>query len=152
MIHTVETVKEEIRVLGLDTCRKGEVFGAVVRGGKYLDGVVHFEFSKGGDGELCERIRGTKYFPELRILMLHDPRKQLLPDLLEQITGLPVIRVSERANAGPLVFRSKLGAVAQQSHLTKQIANKILSVTWTSGNLPEPARIAHLLAGRHLQV
>ena len=148
MIHSIRTVKQEIRVLGLDTCGKKEVFGAVVRGGSFLDGVVRFALARNGERQLSSEVLATKYYPELRVLMLHDPGKRLVSDRLEKVVGLYVIRISERASNGYSVFRSEHSRVFQKSHLTCSTVDRILSVTWTYGTLPEPVRIAHLLASR----
>ncbi len=129
MIRTIETVKPEIRILGLDTCRDGEVFGAVVRGGMYLDGFVHFDLERYGSRQLGKRVLATKYYPELRALMLHDPKNRLVITTVENVTMLPVISIS------------KGGRVAR---------GYFLSVTWTYGTLPEPARVAHELASHSL--
>ena len=150
MIQTIETVKPEIRILGLDTCRDGEVFGAVVRGGMYLDGFVHFDLERNGSRQLGKHVLATKYYPELRALMLHDPKAHLVPDTLEKVTRLPVISISKgrRADRGYSVFRSKQGTILIKSRLPSSIVIRILSRTWTYGALPEPLRIAHLTAKR----
>ncbi len=152
MIRTIETVKPEIRILGLDTCRNGEVFGAVVRGGLYLDGFVHFDLERSGSRQLGEYVLATKYYPELRALMLHDPKDRLVITTIENVTMLPVIIISKgwRAARGYSVFRSPHGAVQRKSSLPSSTVDKILSVTWTYGTLPEPARVAHELASRSL--
>ncbi len=152
MIHTIETVKPEIRVLGLDACRDGEVFGAVVRGGMYLDGFVHFDLERNGSRQLGKNVLATKYYPELRALMLHDPKNRLEITTIENVTMLPVISISKggREARGYSVFRSQHGAVQRKSSLPSSTVDKILSVTWTYGTLPEPARVAHELASHVL--
>ena len=152
MIRTIETVKSEIRILGLDTCRDGEVFGAVVRGGMYLDGFVHFDMERNGSRQLGNYVLATKYYPELRALMLHDPKNRLVITAVENVTMLPVISISKggRAAKGYSVFRSQHGVVQRKSSLPSSTVDKILSVTWTYGMLPEPARVAHELASHSL--
>jgi len=152
LIQTIETVKPEIRILGLDTCRDGEVFGAVVRGGKYLDGFVHFGLERNGSRQLGKYVLATKYYPELRALMLHDPKNRLVITTVENVTMLPVISISKggRAARGYSVFRSQRGAIQRKSSLPISTVDKILSVTWTYGTLPEPARVAHELASHSL--
>ena len=152
MIRTIETVKPEIRILGLDTCRDGEVFGAVVRGGMYLDGFVHFDLGRSGSRQLGQYVLATKYYPELRALMLHDPKNRLAITTVENVTKLPVISISKgrRVARGYSVFRSQHGAVQRKSSLPSSTVDKILSVTWTYGTLPEPARVAHELASHSL--
>jgi endonuclease V-like protein UPF0215 family len=148
MIHPLETIKPEIRVLGLDTCRDGKVFGAVVRGGKYLDGVVHFDLDRNGSRQLGKHILATKYYPELRTLMMHDPENHLVMSTLEKVTMLPVISISKERKAGKgySVFRSQQGTILRKSSLPSSTVDKILSLTWTYGAFPEPARVAHQLA------
>ena len=148
MIRPIETVKPEIRVLGLDTCREGEVFGAVVRGGMYLDGVIHFYVDGNRSRQLGKYVVATKYYPELRALMLHDPENHLVTGTLEQVTMLPVISIFEgrRVGRGYSIFHSLHGTILQKSNLPSSIVDKILLVTWTYGAVPEPARLAHQLA------
>ena len=152
MIRTIETVKPEIRILGLDTCRDGEVFGAVVRGGMYLDGFVHFDLERNGSRQLGKYVLATKYYPELRALMLHDPINRLVVATIEKVTMLPVISISigGRAARGYSVFRSQHGTVQRKSSLPISTVDKILYVTWTYGTLPEPVRVAHELASHSL--
>lgn len=139
-----------MRVLGLDTCGKGEVFGAVVRGGLFLDGVVRFELGRCAEQQLAENVLATKYYPELRAIMLHDRGNQLDHGRLETMVRLPVIEVSNAREApkGYSVFQSEHGRLLHRSHLSRSVLDRVLSVTWTYGGLPEPARIAHVLAKR----
>ena len=72
------TVKKEIRTLGLDLCNPRRLVGAVTRGGDYLDGVLvlpskpTFETTR-----IASAIIKTRFFPELRLIMTHDPETQL---------------------------------------------------------------------------
>jgi endonuclease V-like protein UPF0215 family len=153
LIQTIETVKPEIRILGLDTCKHGEVFGAVVRGGMYLDGVLHFDLDRYGSRQVGKQILATKYYPELRALMLHDPKNRLATSTVENVTMLPAISIykGRKAARGYSVFRSQHGVVQRKSNLPSSTVDKILSVTWTYGTLPEPARVAHELASHSLR-
>jgi len=137
-----------MRVLGLDTCRKGEVFGAVIRGGWFLDGVVRFGLGRPAEQQVAENVRATKYYPELRAIMLHDPGNHLAHGLLETVVRLPVIAVSNAREVpkGYSFFRSEHGTLLHRSRLSRSTADQVLSLTWTCGRLPEPARIAHVLA------
>src|SRR6266705_6772310 len=111
LTHQIRTVKREMRVLGLDTCRKGEVFGAVIRGGWFLDGVVRFGLGRPAEQQLAENVRATKYYPELRAIMLHDPGNHLGHGGPEAMVGLPVIAVSNAREVPKeyFVFRSERG-------------------------------------------
>jgi endonuclease V-like protein UPF0215 family len=149
MTLTLSTVKNEIRILGLDTCRKGEAQGAVVRGGGFLDGVLRFSLQANhAESKLARQARATRYYPELRVIMLHDPQNRLRPVLLERNARLPVMEVANRRSDSRAYhrFRSKTGALYFQTRLPIETAKKILSIAWTVGTLPEPARVAHLLA------
>jgi endonuclease V-like protein UPF0215 family len=148
LTRTIRTVKREIRVLGLDTCRKGLVYGAVVRGGLYLDGVISHKMESSVEQGLAKAILASKYYPELRVLMTHDPRHQIGCALLEQLVRLPVMEVSlsKRPRKGFSLFGSERGRVLYQSRLAQSIAERIMSLTWLYGELPEPVRIAHLLS------
>ncbi len=155
MTLPIRAVKREIRVLGLDTCNSEEAIGAVVRGGYFLDGVIRFRFSYDHiDRELAKGILATKYYPELRAIMLHDPGRRLKPRVLEKVAKLPVMAVSRarRPGKGYTAFHSGLGTLFHQSRLPKSAVDKILSLTWTFGGLPEPARIAHILSKSTLNV
>ncbi len=144
MTGVISTVKREIRILGLDTCRPGKIFGAVIRGGEYLDGVMLFPREE----EASRVILGSRYYLELRAIMIHDPASRLDPKTIEKQAKLPVIRVSN-SRTPPRPYQrvpSKHGILWVQSNLPSQVLKNVLNVTWTFGNLPEPARVAHLLA------
>src|SRR5260370_8396873 len=106
-------------MLGCDTWRGGEGFGAGLRGGMYLDGFVHFDLERNGSRQLGKNVLATKYYPELRALMLHDPKNRLEINTIENVTMLPDISISEgrRAAKGYSVFRSKPGPVQPNSRL-----------------------------------
>src|SRR2546425_2411938 len=88
------TIKREVRTLGVDLCHPRRLVGAVVRGGVYLDGVLVFE-SKPilKSRSIASAIRGTRFFPELRLIMVHDPKSRLEAKVIERLTKLPVIQV-----------------------------------------------------------
>src|SRR5260370_17944039 len=93
MIRPMRAVKEEIRILGLDTCNPGQTVGVVARGGLYLDGVIPFPPNpKNAMKECARRIIDSAYFPELRAVMLHDPGDERDSRSLERITSLPTIQ------------------------------------------------------------
>ncbi len=153
MTLTVSTVKNEIRILGLDTCRKGEAQGAVVRGGGFLDGVLRFSLQANlAEGELARQVRATRYYPELRVIMLHDPQNRLRSALLEKNARLPVLEVTTRRadSSGYARFQSKIGTLFFRTRMPVVTAKRILGIAWNIGTLPEPARVAHLLAKTQL--
>src|SRR5260370_18960464 len=96
MIRPMLAVKEEIRILGLDTCNPRLTVGVVARGGLFLDGVISFPPNLENTMRECaRRIVDSAYFPELRAVMLHDPSGERDPRSLERITSLPTIAISK---------------------------------------------------------
>jgi hypothetical protein len=146
----MRAVKEEIRIIGLDTCNPGLTIGVVARGGLYLDGVISFPPNpKNTMRECARRIVDSAYFPELRAIMLHNPDDERDSRSLERITSLPTIAISTdepRDGRGYKVFHGSLGRLWVKTRLELTILKKILTASWTLGRLPEPLRVAHLLA------
>jgi endonuclease V-like protein UPF0215 family len=145
-------VKREIRVLGIDLCNPNVVVGAVVRGGLYLDGVVAFPV-KLRTRQLAETIRQTKYYPELKAVMVHGSRGSLNFETLERITRLPAILVSHdrpSLGQGAKVFGERPERLWIRTGLDRSSLKKLLSSTRSIGRLPEPVRVAHLLAKLHI--
>ena len=150
MIRPIRTIKKETRILGLDTCNPGLTVGVVARGGLYLDGIISFPPNlKDASGESARRIVNSVYFSELRAVMLHNPNDEQDPDSVEKITGLPTITISKdepRRGRGYKVFHGKLGRLWVKTPVQSTVLRKILTASWTMGRLPEPLRVAHLLA------
>ncbi len=144
------TVKKEIRTLGLDLCNPRRLVGAVVRGGVYLDGVLVLPSKpKLKTRWIASAILRTRFFPELRLIMMHDPETRLDAKIIERLTKLPVIQINSARRRRSGGFKSyKVGKKELQvkSSLLPGTLQEILSTTWTTGTLPEPLRIAHLLA------
>lgn len=150
MIRPMRGIKEEIRILGLDTCNPRRTVGVVARGGLYLDGVISFPPNpKNTMRECARRIVDSAYFPELRAVMLHNPDDERDSRSLERITSLPTIAISKdepRHGRGYMVFHGNPGRLWVKTRLELTILKKILTASWTFGRLPEPLRVAHLLA------
>ena len=148
-MRTIATVKNEIRILGLDSCTPHGVIGVVVRGGRFQDGVLFFPHRTDPLGEaIVDRILESKYFPELRSIMIHDLASRLDSARIEQKTGLPVIEVSDvkPRGRGYRLVHARTADLWVKTRLQTLIMRKILSVTWTMGRLPEPVRVAHILS------
>jgi hypothetical protein len=99
--------------------------------------------------EWGRRIVDSVYFPELRAIMLHSPNDELDSLLLERITGLPTMSISKddpNHGRGYEAFDGSLGRLWVKTRLESTILKKILAASWTIGKLPEPLRVAHLLA------
>jgi endonuclease V-like protein UPF0215 family len=144
------TIKKEIRTVGLDLCNPRRLVGAVVRGGVYLDGVVVFPYDPFPKSRsIASAILETRFFPELRLIMTHDPKARVDPGVIEKLTKLPVIHIDSARRRNLVSFRSyRVGGKELQvkSSLPPETLQEVLSTTWTTGRLPEPLRIAHLLA------
>ena len=144
------TVKKEIRTLGLDLCNPRRLMGAVVRGGAFLDGIVVFPSKPIPKSKsIASAILETRFFPELRLIMTHDPKARIDPGVIEKWTKLPATQIDAARRRNPVSFRSyRVGGKELQvkSSLPPGILQEVLSTTWTTGMLPEPLRIAHLLA------
>lgn len=154
MIRPITTVKREIRILGIDTCLPNRIIGTVVRGGSFLDGIVVFNASHKNDrNSLGSEIVKIPYYPQLRGIMLHDPSNRLDQDSIERLTQLSVIVLS---NPRPenikkfIRFRTRRGLLLVKTSLPISTLEKIIDVTWTNAKLPEPVRLAHLLAKTRL--
>jgi endonuclease V-like protein UPF0215 family len=149
MTRPLRTVKREIRILGLDFCSTRATTAAVLRGGQFLDGVFTLKNPGRLSGrEIAGRIIGTRYFPELRAIMVHDPKNRSNTDTIEKITRLPVVAVSKPRPRRP-GFRAApagRGRLWVRTSLPDETLSRILSLTTVFGRLPEPARVAHLLA------
>lgn len=156
MIRPMQAIKEEIRIIGLDTCNPRLTVGVVTRGGLYLDGVISIPSNpKNPMRECARRVVDSAYFPELRAVMVHglDDEPDLRP--IETITSLPTIAISKdepRHGRGYKVFHGKPGRLWVKTRLELTILKKILTVSWTFGRLPEPLRVAHLLASLDFQL
>jgi endonuclease V-like protein UPF0215 family len=148
------TIKKEIRTLGLDLCDPGRLVGAVVRGGLYLDGILVFPSKPNPNNRsIASAIRETRFFPEVRLIMTHGRKVRLDAKVIEVLTKLPVIWVdSARRRNSDGFKRYKVGRkwLQVKSSLPPVVLQEILSATWVTGKLPEPVRIAHLVARSRL--
>lgn len=144
------TVKKEIRTLGIDLCNPRRTVGAIARGGSLLDGITLLPFGSAGPQSLGPAIRRSKFFPELRTIMIHDPRSRLDARIINKMTKLPIIEVRSKgrpSSDGYMPVKIGRKQLWVRTSLPAQVAREVLSTTWTAGALPEPLRIAHLVAG-----
>lgn len=150
-MRLLKHVKDEVRILGVDNCNPRVTIGAVVRGGLYLDGIVAYP-GQMRSAQLASSIRKSKYFPELRLVMVHGINKDLNSGTIERVTGIPLIKVSRTT-----FTRKKRGTVEEkefglsvETKVDSPTLRKILDITQVLGPLPEPVRVAHLLAKLHI--
>jgi endonuclease V-like protein UPF0215 family len=145
------TVKKEIRSLGIDLCNPMRVIGAVVRGGLFLDGIVVFSPKPNQwNASIAKVVIRTRFYPELKLIMTHDPEQSLDIRKIESMTRLPVIEVRASTRGirlnGFRRFRVARKELYARSSLETTIVQEVLERSWTTGSLPESLRIAHLIA------
>ena len=81
--------------------------------------------------------------------MLHDPTETMIPKTIYRETKLPILTVSTQKpkdGAEHLSFHGRPGRIWIKTALDKPTVQKVLDLTWTTSQLPEPLRVAHLLA------
>ena len=122
-------------------------------------------FSAGGDLAMLERLRAAS-FAEARAFMLgfyhrylsiteldvpvlvvvrKQPRMQLVKDALIERTAGGLEKWALIEQHGPL---ERCGALwVQRVGLTIEEASDLLAATTSHGNIPEPLRLAHIIAG-----
>jgi endonuclease V-like protein UPF0215 family len=160
-------VKKEIRLMGISVSGRAHedrfsIVGVVLRGGLWLDGIVWSQFRRNQKDILektAEMILKSKFFKELRVVILCSElvrrfRSQGLLRFVE-ILGLPIIAVvDDRTSRFDQVLRCKSILVKVRKGrflslcmgLTQDEAEAILRISWEAGRVPEPLRIAHLVA------
>ena len=145
------TIKKEIRSLGIDLCNPKRVIGAIVRGGLYLDGIMVFSITPNRwNTSIGKGVVRTRFYPELKLIMTHDPEQRVNTGNIQRMTKLPIIEIraatrSSRQN-GFRRFRVARRELQARSSLEARIVQQIMDRTWTTGTLPESLRIAHLVA------
>lgn len=160
-------LKAETRVIGVDdggTRRKRRiVVGAVFRGGLWLDGVVStfVDVSLSPVGRILGRmVTASKFYKELRYAILHgsmlESARPSLPLEFNTITRLPTIAILEqrRNRRFDHIAERRRNAVnfklADFSVLcldvSRERAMEVFGITCVRGSLPEPVRVAGLIA------
>jgi endonuclease V-like protein UPF0215 family len=150
MTRPIRAGKEEIRILGLDTCNSVLIVGVTVRGGLYFDGVISFPSDRiDSSRKYARRITESTFFPELKAIMIHNPNGKIDSTLVERITSLPTIVVSIKEpsqSRGYKIVEGNRSRLWIKTSLQSTTLEKTLATVWTTGRLPEPLRLAHLLA------
>lgn len=155
--------------------QKVVLVGVIVRGGEYIDGMLKIEVDYDGmdaTTKIADSINKSRHKDQLRAIMtdgitfagfnMVDIRE------LSQKTGLPVIaiqrtkpemeefiaalkryddfeqRIKVMENAGQI---KRCGNIFYQSFgLIGKEAEEIITLSSTRGNIPEPLRVAHIIA------
>ena len=151
-----------------------KVIGVLYRGGNFLDGVLSFDVKKDGNDstlQLIKAINKSKFKKQLRAIFLDGIAfagfNVIDISLLNEKTKIPVIVVIRRypdfnkikktlkklnmnekikliENAGDV---KKINDVyVQLKSIDLDDAKKMLKITCTHSNIPDPVRVAHLIA------
>lgn len=155
--------------------RRVLVVGTIFRGGSFMDGLVSTKIKKDGDDateKLIALIKKSKFTPQLQCIMLDgialggfnviDVQK------LHKKTGIPVItvirampnldeikkalcHVKDSEKKWNLITSSpkikKVGSVfCQWIGTSEENVRNLIAISTTHGNIPEPLRIAHIIA------
>jgi len=161
-------LKEETRVIGIDDgtarLRRRVVVGAVFRGSLWLDGVITaiIDVTKASVGRrLATMVTESKFCNELRFAMLHGALLSYMKatSLMEfsATTRLPTIAILQGSQiqvAGRILrkakntvhFRLQKDLSALGIALGAEKAVEILRLTSREGIMPEPVRVAGLIA------
>lgn len=150
------------------------VVGAFFRGGRMLDGILSTKVKKDGinsTSKLIEMINKSKFHPQLRAILLDgialagfnvvDIKK------LNEKTKIPVIVIMRQYPDKARMFRAlrkikqerkiklveKAGSIhkinriyIQFAGISLEEAEEIIEITTTYADIPEPIRIAHIIA------
>jgi len=151
------------------------IVGTIYRGGEFMDGLIStYAEVDGKDSteKIIEMIRKTKHRPQLRAIMLKGVAvggfNVIDIQQLNKKTGISVIVVMktkpdfekiqkalENLKDGKerMELIKKAGAIVKSGHLYVQCAgisgrelSELLKITCTHGKVPEPIRVAHLIA------
>ena len=150
------------------------VVGVVMRGGSWVDGILSTKVTVDGDdstNKIIEMINKCKFKPQLQCIFLDGIAVAGFNIIdvkeLNKKTNLPVIIVIRRqpdiANIKKTLIKinkknkikllEKAGNVIQTNNIFVQLtgidlegAKKILKVVCTRSLIPEPIRLAHLIA------
>ena len=155
--------------------KKTLIVGVFFRGGSFIDGVLSEVVEVDGSdsaAKIIKMVMNSKFYPQLKAIMLKGiavggfnlidieriskktkipvvvvmrrlPERERIAGVLEKLGKKRRIRLMEKAGkihkAGNLYI--------QLSGTTMEKAKEILRISCTHGNIPEPIRIAHLIAG-----
>ncbi len=149
--------------------------GVIFRGGKFIDGLLSTAIKKDGfdaTERLAERITSSRHYDQLSIIMLDGITMAgfNIVDIkeLNRKTKLPVLAILRKKPDKERFFKaikklsnskkrleiakkagkfySHRNIFYQKSGLSAADCKKVLSISCLHGNMPEPIRVAHLVA------
>ncbi len=156
------------------TDRSVTIIGVFFRGGHFMDGVLSTKAEVDGSDStkrIAEMVCRSKFYTQIQCIMLDGIAvggfNIIDINKLSNETGIPVI-VTTRDNpdlkrikqalkrlkmdekiallekAGPIIRIGKIRA--QLSNIDEETARRIIEATATRSHIPEPIRVAHLMA------
>jgi len=155
--------------------KKVLVVGTIYRGGEFMDGLISTYAEVDGldaTEKIVEMIKKTKHRPQLQIIILKGVAvggfNVINIQKLYKKTGMPVIVVmKDRPNfediekalenfkdgRARMELIKKAGAIkkfgslyVQHAGISGREVSELLKITCTHGKIPEPIRVAHLIA------
>ena len=155
--------------------KKALVIGVVMRGGSWIDGILSAKVAVDGNdstGKIIDMINKCKFKPQLQCIFLDGIAVAGFNVIdvkeLSKKTNLPVITIIRRMpdidNIKKTLIKinqkekikliEKAGDIVQINDIFAQLtgidldtAKKILKIVCTRSLIPEPLRLAHLIAG-----
>lgn len=155
------------------TTKHVRVIGLITRGAKQIDGMLSIIIKKDGNDatkKMADAILSSRHYNQLSVIMLDGISfagfNIVDIDLLHKLTRIPVIAVQRKKPDVSLFLQTlkklfpnrveiakKAGIVKTYKNLCYQckgidikICEKIFDLTCIHSNLPEPLRIAHIIA------
>jgi len=150
------------------------VVGTVFRGGSFLDGMLSTHVEKDGEDatlRIVEMINECKFKPQLQAIFLNGVAvagfNVINPITMNKETGIPVIVVIRDypdfkkmfSALEKLGMQKKIGIIeklpkpskvddiyVQSIGISRKDTLKLLNITRTHSHIPEPLRVAHLIA------
>ena len=155
--------------------KKTIVIGAIYRGGSFIDGIISTYVKVDGKDstkKLVKMINKCKFRPQLQAIILDgiavggfnvinvsDLNKKTKIPVIVVMRDYPDFRKMEKAltkinHAEKIKLLKKAGKVYQLGEIFVQViglslkqAEEIIDITCTHSLVPEPLRVAHLIAG-----
>jgi len=150
------------------------IIGTVFRGGSFMDGLLSAHVEKDGEDatmKIIEMVNDSKFKPQLQAIFLNGIAvagfNVINPNAVYKETGIPVIVVIRDYPDYKKMFSAleKLGMkkkisliqnlpkpskvddiYVQNIGISKKETLKLLNLTRTHSHIPEPLRVAHLIA------
>ncbi len=151
------------------------IIGTFFRGGDFLDGVISTPVQVDGDDatvKMSAMVKASKFRTQIRAILLDGIAvggfNIIDIHALNKMTGIPVIAVVRRMPDFKKIHQAltrlgwkhrielleragipiKIGNIhVQFAGTAKDTVEKILKLTCTNSAIPEPIRVAHLIAG-----